>query len=626
MGWNKHEDGFLQLNLRSMVTQLPHLLALTGRLAWEADRGALRLVACAEFGRGVGQAVGLIAANRVLAHLLDGGSTAERLSAAAPALSVAAFVALANAVLRAMSTAGTGQLEPKVERVATERYLAHTARVELEAVEDEEFHKLLDSAQYGASSARRMVKYCANVIGALLSLIAAAGVLAVLHPVLLPLLVAMTLPSAWAALSVARRRYVSFHAWVQHARAGQLISGLLISTEAAPEIRVHNVGPFLLHHFRTMSESREAEQRRLARLAARTGLIAAGWTGVATAAAYATLGGLLWTGMMALSVGGTAVLAIRAGSSSLENLVLQVNFLHEESLFVGDLHRLCEEAVERAIPVGGLPLPAEPARITFEDVVFTYQGKDNKRALDGASLTIPTGRIVALVGENGSGKTTLVKLLCGLYRPDAGRILWDDVDAAEADRQDLVSRVAVVGQDFYHWPFTAEVNIAIGRPDAPPSRQRLEDAVRYAGADRLIEELPRGWKTLLARGYKGGHQLSGGEWQRLGLGRAHFRAGQILIVDEPTSALDAKAEQQLFEQIRRLADSGQTVILITHRLGSVRAADLIHVLDRGRVVESGTFDELLSERTPGPKVFRGLYAIQAAQYATERTVLPTQQQ
>ncbi|WP_406172233.1 ABC transporter ATP-binding protein [Streptomyces sp. NBC_00996] len=624
LGWNKHQDAFLHLGLRSMVTRLPHLLVTTGQLAWQADKRALRLVACAEIGRGISQAVGLIAVNRVLGHILGGGTTSERLTEAGPALAVAASAALVGAVLRALSTAGTGQLEPKVERVATERYLEHTANVELEAVEDDEFHKLLDSAQYGAGSARRMVKYAQNVINALMSLIAAAGVLGILHPALLPLLVAMTLPSAWATLSVARRRYMSFHAWLQHSRAGQLISRLLISTEAAPEIRVHNVGPFLLHHFRAMSQSQEGEQNRLARLAARTGLIAAGWTGLATAAAYATLGGLLWTGAMALSVGGTAVLAIRTGSSSLESLVNQVGFMHEESMFVGDLYELCDEATKRAIPIGGLPLPKKLKQITFEDVTFTYQGKDAKRALDGASLTIPTGKIVALVGENGSGKTTLIKLLCGLYQPDSGRILWNDVDAAQADRQELVSRVAAVGQDFYRWPFTAAVNVAIGRPETVMTDDRLEVAVRYAGAEELISELPGGWKTLLARGYKGGHQLSGGQWQRLGLGRAHYRQGEILIVDEPTSALDAKAEQELFEKIRILADAGQTVILITHRLGSVRAADFIHVLDHGRVVESGTFTDLLSDEVDGPKIFRGLYQLQAAQYATEAPAVPSQ--
>ncbi|MEU9097359.1 ABC transporter ATP-binding protein [Streptomyces sp. NPDC048361] len=629
LGWNKHDDAFLELGLRAMLLRLPRLVALTVKLAWQADRQALRLVTGAEIGRGSCQAIGLIAVNQALSHLLSGGSTAQRLTAASGAIAATAATAGVGAVLRALSTAGTGRLEPKVERVATEQYLTHTAAVELAAIEDDDFHRLLDSASYGAGSARRLVKYVQNIVSGLLSLAAAAGVLAVLHPLLIVLLIAMTVPSSWAALSVARRRYASFQTWVQHSRAGQLISRLLMSTEAAAEIRVHDVGPYLLHHFRQMSMDQEAEQRRLAHLAARTGLVAAGWTGLATAAAYATLGGLLWSGAMALSVGGTAILAIRAGSSSLSNLVLQINYCHEESLFVADLHELCAEATVRAIPVGGQALPVKPREIRFEKVVFTYPGKesgpskDARRALDGVDLTIPTGKIVALCGENGSGKSTLVKLLAGLYQPDAGRILWDDVDTRTADRQELVSRIAMVGQDFYRWPFTAEVNVCIGRTDIPPSAERRDRAARYAGAEKLVAELPHGWNTLLARGYKDGHNPSGGEWQRLGIGRAHYRGGEILIVDEPTSALDAKAEQKLFDRFRSLADEGQTVILITHRLGSVRTADLIHVLDRGRVVESGTFTELLSDEAQG--VFRSLYELQAAQYRpTGATGLPRQ--
>ncbi|WP_328307500.1 ABC transporter ATP-binding protein/permease [Streptomyces sp. NBC_00442] len=618
LGWNKHDDAFLELNLRAMLVRLPRLIALTVRLAWQADRQALRLVTAAEIGRGSCQAIGLIAVNQALSHLLSGGSTAQRLTAASGAIATAALTAGAGAVLRALSTAGTGRLEPKVERVATEQYLTHTAAVELAAIEDDGFHRLLDSASYGAGSARRLVKYVQNIVTGLLSLAAAAGVLAVLHPLLIVLLIAMTVPSSWAALTVARRRYASFQTWVQHSRAGQLISRLLMSTEAAAEIRVHDVAPYLLHHFRRMSMDQEAEQRRLAHLAARTGLVAAGWTGLATTAAYATLGGLLWSGAMALSVGGTAILAIRAGSASLSNLVLQINYCHEESLFVADLHELCAEAAARAIPVGGRALPAKPHEIRFESVVFTYPGKessaskDGRRALDGIDLTIPTGKIVALCGENGSGKSTLVKLLAGLYQPDGGRILWDDVDLRTADRQELVSRIAMVGQDFYRWPFTAEVNVCIGRTDIAPSTERRDRAARYAGADTLVAALPNGWNTLLARGYKDGHNPSGGEWQRIGIGRAHYRGGEILIVDEPTSALDAKAEQKLFDRFRSLADEGQTIVLITHRLGSVRTADLIHVLDQGRVVESGTFTELLSDRAPG--VFRALYELQAAQY------------
>ncbi|MFI6565534.1 ABC transporter ATP-binding protein [Streptomyces sp. NPDC050534] len=610
MGWNQHRDAFLELNFRAMVRRLPSLLASSFRLAWQADPWAARIVLAAEVGRGATQAVSLLAVNSVLGRLMGGGAIEDRLRGAAPALIAMAAVMLVGAMLRAASTYATGRLEPKVERVATELYLERAAAVELAAIEDHAFHKLLDTAQYGASSARRMISYATRVVNAMISLIAAASVLTVLHPALLPLLATMTLPSAWSALTNARRRYESFHIWVQHARAGHLISGLLTEPAAAPEIRVHGVGPFLLRHFRAMSEAAEAEQARLARLAARTGLIAAAWTGMATVATYATLGGLLLSGTMALSVAGTAVIAIRTGSSSLDSLVLEINALHEEALFVGDLQKLYVEAAERAIPVGGDPLPEDPREIRFENVTFRYPGESSRPALDDVTLTLPLGGIVALVGENGSGKTTLIKLLAGLYTPDAGRVLWDGVDAATADRQALAERVAMLAQDFKRWPFTARVNVAVGRSSAPLTEERLATSLAEAGAEDVVDDLPRGLDTLLARNFSGGHELSGGQWQRLGIARAAYRRGRILVVDEPTAALDARAELEVFEKIRALASAGQTVILITHRLASVRHADLVHVLDRGRLAESGTPDELLARGG----IYAELYSLQAEQF------------
>lgn len=610
MGWNEHAEAFLELSLRSMVRRLPGMLASSLELARQADPRAARTVLAAEVGRGVAQAVSLLAVNSALGSLLTGPDIGHRLRAAAPALAVMAATMLISALLRAASTYATGRLEPKVERVATELYLERAANVELAAIEDHAFHKLLDTAQYGARSARHMISYSARVINALISLVAAAGVLTVLHPALLPLLVTMTLPSAWSALTNARRRYESFHTWVQHARAGHLIGSLLTEPGAAPEIRVHGVGPFLLRHYRAMSETAEAEQARLSRLAARTGLAAAAWTGLATLATYATLGALLLAGAMALSVAGTAVIAIRTGSASLDTLVLEINQLHEEALFVGDLKRLYVEAAERAIPVGGEELPEEPKEIRFEDVTFSYPGESARPALDGVSLSLPMGRIIALVGENGSGKTTLVKLLAGLYAPDRGRVLWDGVDAARADRRLLAERVAMVAQDFKRWPFTARVNVAVGRPSVPMTEERLAAAVAEAGAEEVVAGLPRGLDTLLARNFTGGHELSGGQWQRLGIARAAYRRGGILIVDEPTAALDARAELAVFEKIRALAGSGQTVVLITHRLASVRHADLVHVLERGRLVESGSPEELLARGG----VYAELYALQAGQF------------
>ncbi|MEU9285345.1 ABC transporter ATP-binding protein [Streptomyces sp. NPDC048275] len=613
MGWSQHADAFLELNFRAMVTRLPSLLASSFRLAWTADRRAARIVLVAELSRGAAQAVSLLAVNSVLGRLMTSGPVEDRLHGAVPALVTVAAVMLLGALLRAASTYATGRLEPKVERVATELYLERAAAVELSAIEDDAFHKLLDTAQYGAQSARRMIAIATRVVNAMISLIAAAGVLTVLHPALLPLLVTMTLPSAWSSLTIARRRYESFHTWVQHARAGHLISSLLTEPAAAPEIRVHGVGPFLLRHFRQMSETAEAEQARLARLSARTGLIAAAWTGLATVATYATLGGLLLAGAMALSVVGTAVIAIRTGSASLDTLVLEVNSLHEEALFVGDLQRLYVEAAERAIPLGGDPLPDDPSEIRFENVTFTYPGASTRPALADVTLTVPLGKIVALVGENGSGKTTLVKLLAGLYAPQRGRIVWDDVDAATADRHQLAERIAMVAQDFKRWPFTARVNVAVGRASAPLTDERLASSVTEAGAEDVVADLPRGLDTLLARGFSGGHELSGGQWQRLGIARAAYRRGAILIVDEPTAALDARAELEVFEKIRALAGSGQTVILITHRLASVRHADLVHVLEQGRLVESGSPEELLAMGG----VYAELYSLQAEQFTTK---------
>ena len=612
-GWSQHNDAFLELSFRSMVTRLPAMLRSSFRLAWQADPRAVRTVLAAESCRGATQAVSLLAVNSVLGRLITGGAIADRLRGAAPALVTMAAVMVVGTLLRAASTYATGRLEPKVERVATELYLERAAAVELAAIEDHAFHKLLDTAQYGAMSARHMISYATNVMNALISLVAAAGVLTVLHPALLPLLATMTLPSAWGALTNARRHYESFHSWVQHVRAGRLIGSLLTEPEAAPEIRVHGVGPFLLHHFHEMSESAEAEQARLARLTARTGLIAATWTGLATAATYATLGGLLLSGAMALSVAGTAVIAIRTGSASLDTLVLAVNQLHEEALFVGDLQKLYVEAAERAIPVGGAALPEEPREIRFENVTFSYPGEATHPALDDVSLALPLGRIIALVGENGSGKTTLVKLLAGLYRPDRGRILWDGVDAVTVDRRQLADRIAMVAQNFKRWPFTARVNVAVGRSAAPITEERLAGAVAEAGAQEVVADLPRGLDTLLARSFSGGHELSGGQWQRLGIARAAYRKGRILIVDEPTAALDARAELEVFEKIRALAGTGQTVVLITHRLASVRHADLVHVLDQGRLVESGTPDELLASGG----VYAELYALQADQFTVK---------
>ncbi|MCC3768817.1 ABC transporter ATP-binding protein [Streptomyces sp. UNOC14_S4] len=624
--WADYRFAYFEMSLWAMALSLPRLVGFTAKLARRADRRALWTVGLGTLARGLSQAVGLIAVNAILAAVLVNGEIGHRVQSAVPAMIGAAATGILGALANAAATSGAGRLEPKVERVATEMYLAHVIKVELAAVEDASFQRLMDSAQYGAQASRRMVNACTGVVGSLISFVSAAGVLAVLHPALLPLLLLMTVPRSWASLQNSRAKYGSYLRWMEHSRAGRLLSQTLVRTGPAPEIRVHGVGPFLLEHFRRMSQASESEQARLAADAARVRLIASALTGLAALLTYAALAGLLVTGVMALSVAGTAVLAVRTGGQSLSTLVLQVNNLYEEACYVQDLERLFVDAEKWAIPEGGRPVPHGLSLIRFDNVTFTYptdkdddpepEGRETaeveRPALKGVSLDIPAGKIIALVGENGSGKTTVSKLLAGLYQPDSGRILWDGIAAGELDRAQLFARFAVVGQDFHRWPFTCRMNVAIGRPDRPADQPALERAAACAGADSVVEELPRGWDTLLSKGYRGGHQISGGQWQKLGIARARYRDAEILIVDEPTSALDAKAELEVFEQIRKLADGGQTVVLITHRLASVKYADLIHVLEGGRLRESGTFEELLAPSSAG--VFRELYEMQARQY------------
>ncbi|MEV0780506.1 ABC transporter ATP-binding protein [Streptomyces sp. NPDC050428] len=606
-GWSDHEWASFDLSLFAAVRTMPRMVAGTLRLAWRADRPALVTVGVAEAGQGLTAALSLLVVNSVLGSLLGAGGAADRVSDALPALIVGAVVAVVGALLASWSTSAAGRLEPKVERAANEQYLRAAARVELEAIEDGEFRRLIDTAQHGPPSARRMIGACVATMNGVISLLAVGGVLTVLHPLLLPMLLLIAAPRGWGAMRVSQRRYLSVMSWVEHLRASRLIAGLLISRSAAHEVRVHGVGRFLLRHYRNMAESAESEATRLAKDKAVTELLAAALSGVAALITYGAMAGLIMSGRMELAVAGTAVIAVRSGSASLGALVLTTNSLHEESLYVRDMERFLAEAGDRSIPSGGIPIPEPMKMITFEDVSFIYPDRETP-ALTELSLAIPMGSVVALVGENGSGKSTLVKLLAGLHLPDSGRLTWDGVDVAEADREQIFDRVSLLTQDFERWPVTARANIEIGRPDA--AEGDMEAAARYSGADRIAEDLPRGFDTLLARVFRGASELSGGQWQKFGLARAHYRDARVIVVDEPTSALDPGAEIAAFDRIRGLADERRAVVLVTHRMSGVRYADLIYVLHEGRLVEQGDHESLLASGGRYASMFR----MQAEQY------------
>ncbi|QEU96922.1 ATP-binding cassette domain-containing protein [Streptomyces kanamyceticus] len=621
LGWSQHEHASLDLTMMSALRSMPSLVGATLRMAWQVDRRALLAVAVSEIGQGIAAAMGLLAVNAVMHALLAGtGSPAERLHALLPGLLAAAAIGVANSALSAWSTSRAGRLEPKIERIATTQYLAAAAGVELEAIEDPDFRRLVDIAQQGPGAARRMIGACVAALNGLISLVTTASVLAVLHPLLLPLLLLIAAPRGWGAMRVAQERYVSVLSWIEHVRASRLIGNLLTERTAAQEVRLHAVGPFLLSRYERMAESAESEQERLASSKALTEWVAAALSGLAMAATYGAMFWLILAGHMSLAVAGTAVIAVRTGSASLGGLVMNINRLHEESLYVRDHGRFLTQAARRTIPAGGAPVPDRVKEIILDRVTYCYPDRDTA-ALEQVSLTLPMGSVTAVVGENGSGKSTLMKVLSGMLLPQEGTLRWGEADISGLDRAQYFERVSLLTQDFQRWPVTAAMNIRIGRPAHAGTSQDLQPSLDYAGAAAVIAKLPDGLHSLLARMFRGATELSGGEWQKVGLARTHWRsatsrADSVLIVDEPTSALDPEAEIAAFDRIRRLAAPNRAVVLVTHRMSGVRHADHIYVLNQGRLAEHGTHDELLAQRGR----YAAMFDTQAAQYAPTASI------
>ncbi|ARF53555.1 ABC transporter ATP-binding protein [Streptomyces gilvosporeus] len=609
--WAQYENPLLRVSFWSMAKQFPAMMASVARAAWREDPRALLVLLAAELGIGLMRAFTLVATNQVLIAIFSAGPTTDRLLDAAPALGTAAAVTAASSMLSAVSVAASGRLEPKIERACTSRYYRGLARVELATLVNKETQRALDAGRYGIRSIRSMLSSSIQVINTVIGLVAAAGVLLLLHPVLVLALLLIAAPKAWGAVAVVRRNYASRSVWLDHVRATDMVTYQLSRPDAGPEVKAHRAGELLTGAYEDMAATAALEKQRLAYAEAGTDLMASAMSGVAALVSYGALWALLWFGAIPLAAAGTAVVAVRTSSQNLASLVMSVNRLYEESMYLADLETAYELAERNAIPAGGLSLPQGPVEVRCEKVSFSYPGAE-QLALDEVSLMVPAGKVVALVGENGSGKTTLAKLLAGLYLPTQGQVFVNGVDVREADRDAVFDRVALLCQDFPHWPMTARANIHIGRPELDLDQERIEQAAREADALSVVDSLPDRWESIIVSGFERSTQLSGGQWQRMGSARARYRRAPLLIVDEPTSALDPRAEIEAFQALRSMTDNGTTVLLITHRLAATATADLIYVLDRGRVVEHGSHAELMT-LTDGH--YRTLYEMQAAQYA-----------
>ncbi|MEV7806261.1 ABC transporter ATP-binding protein [Microbispora sp. NPDC088329] len=606
--WARHYGTMAGLGFLTVARRLPRLVRQALGIAWEASpRDTVATVTLSMLG-GVFTAFGLLATTGVLTALFQAGPTPDRVRAALPSLLLVGLAATARTALQAGANWAQSRLEPQVSRITEERLYTLTSRVELVCFDDPEFHDALQRARMrGMQMAEAVVSTTIDTLTGLVGIVAAAGVLGVLHPVLLPLLLLAVVPDAWAAVRAARMRYTTSLVLVPARRRKWIIEELLADKDTAAEVRTFTMRGFLLRMFDAVARSEQRVMLDLARRQTVARVLGEALSGLGQGVVYVALGLLLAAGAVPLAVAGTAVLAIRSGQTSLANVMFATNHLYEEGLYFTDFLDFVAHAEARIPAARERQAPDGFGRITVEDVTFTYPSAPAP-ALRGVSVRIERGEVVALVGENGSGKTTLSKILAGLYEPDGGRVLWDDVDLAEVDPGSLRRRIAVIAQDHTRWPLTARHNITMGMEKGEDEVAR---AAEVAGADQVIAELPYGYRTLLDRRFKNGHELSGGQWQRIAVARGFYRDAPLLICDEPTAALDARAEHALFERIRRHAD-GRTVLLITHRLASVRYADRIYVLDHGKVREHGTHDELIAL----DGVYAELYNLQAEAYRT----------
>ncbi|CCH31421.1 ABC transporter ATP-binding protein [Actinosynnema sp. NPDC047251] len=577
---------------------------------------------------GLAAAFGLFATTGVLTELLASGAAGDRIVAALPQLVlVGAAFGLRGAMDVGVALAHA-RITPAVRRLAEERLYSASLGADLASFDDSRFYDRMHRARdRGLFFLERAADNLVELIGSLLGIAAAAGSLVVLHPALLPVLLLAVIPDGWAVQRAARLAYASVGRTVALDRRVQMVSDLATEREPAAEIRAYRAEPFVLHEYRVAADPLRDEEVRLATAQARVRGIGRALAGVGLAVTYVVLGLLVRYGWVPLAVAGTAVIAIRVATTALNRLVLAANQLVEQGMYVADYQDFLAAVPDSSAPdsaapdpsapdsaagkpPGAGPPPLDPGRVVLDHVTFSYP-ESARTAVRDVTLTIEPGETVALVGENGSGKTTLAKLIAGLYPPTSGRVRWGGRDLADVDRRQAADRVMMVLQDPIRWPHTARVNVRVGRHERPdPAGAAVRSAAGQSGADEVVAGLPDEWETLLSKQFRGGVELSGGQWQRLAVARGLYRDAPLLIWDEPTAPLDAKAEFAVYESLRALA-ADRTVVLITHRLASVRHADRILLLHEGELVEQGTHAALLAA---GGR-YAELYELQSRMYA-----------
>ncbi|MGX1760463.1 ABC transporter ATP-binding protein [Streptomyces lydicus] len=590
------------IRMRDMARRLPQLVRRSLGLAWRVDRRATVGLLLCQAAAGVMQALGLVAISGTLTALLTSGDVYHRLLDAWPSVALLSGASGARALLGITVNWLSTRLGPLISREAEQMLLAGCAEVELCAYDEPDFNRDREAADRGAQVTGDLIDEGQDLIASSASFLAGAVVLTGVHPVLLPLLVAASLPQALTQVSAARVRYLANLRSNGDQRMLSVLRWHIFTREAADQIRAGTMAGFLSGRYRQTVARINREDRAAADKGARMSLVGALCGGLGSTVVWAAVVWLLATGRITVGHAGTAVFALQTVGMSVRGLVSIGARAVRTGLYMDDWSGFLDKA-GRFRMRRGPHCPEPPKTIEIKSVTHRYSGKD-RDALTDVSLTLRRGEVTALVGFNGSGKSTLSKLASGLYLPTDGQVLWDGVPTCDVDPQALWQQVALVPQDYAHWPLTVRENVTQGQPTARGDAA-VREACEAAGADEVVDKLGAGLDTLLAREWLNGEELSGGQWQRIALARAFFRTAGLLVLDEPTANLDPRAEYSLFQRLRNLARD-RAVLLVTHRITNVAVADRIVVLDEGRIVQEGTYAQLSQK----PGLFQQLLSYQ----------------
>ncbi len=558
--------------------------------------------------------IAAIYAARLLVDVLQvtPGAPSPGVTQVLPVVGLAAAVMMAMAVFRALAGWIRIVQGQAVSDHVFELVHRQSVAVDLAYYEDARFFDTLHLAQQeGGTRPIEIMDAVLQVLRNGISLLAVGAILASFHWAVVAALVAVAVPGGMIRAKFGTALYRWRKQATEDERRASYLHWLMVDGGTAAEIRLLGLGRYLQGRFRelrrTIRRARidHATRHQLSELVFQVGAIAVVF-GVFVYMVRETLEGSRTLGDLIMYF-----LALQRGQEYLMGLLDSLGRLYEGCLFLESIDRFLAIPTSSAAAAEAPPSqPAADGGLSAEHLSFTYPGT-GREILHDIDVRIDAGTMVALVGANGSGKSTLIKLMCRLYEPDAGRIALAGRDIRMWAREEWQSRLGVLLQDFARYHLSGRDNIGVGDIDRAEQHVAIEAAARTSGIHQILQGLPKGYETILGRMFKEGIDLSVGQWQRIALARILFRNTDIVILDEPTSSLDVYAEHEIFGGLRTLL-AGRTVLVVSHRLATVRSADRILVMDGGRIVEQGTHDQLMRRDGTYSRMFR----LQADSYRT----------